>query len=100
MTTLMEESEMSHYKALIDTLNEHQRNVLGLIAINQDGGHHPATLTVLENLGLIEQYNDEFLLSRFGIMKIKRYLVPLPVHIAWCSWCKENCPEGEDFDGE
>jgi hypothetical protein len=90
---------MSHYKALFDTLNDKQRTVLGMIAINQDGGHHPATLKCLEDLGLIEPYNDEFLISRFGIMKVKRYLVPLPVHINWCEWCAENCPE-EEVSGE
>jgi hypothetical protein len=77
-----------------DALTEPQRHVLGAIAVNMDSGHHPATLRKLMELGLIEEY-EETLGGRFPV-RIKRYVVPLPVHIAWCEWCDANY----DDDGE
>lgn len=75
-------------------LPERQRDVLGMIAINQDGGHHPATLRALEKCGLIESYT-ETQSDHIGVFHITRYRVPFPVHMAWCAWCSTQVDEEE-----
>jgi hypothetical protein len=65
-----------------DKLNEKQQYVLGCIACNQDGGHHPATLRVLLRRGLIEAY--DVIERNFWTT---RYRMPSAVHIAWCAYC-------------
>lgn len=86
---------MSHIKALFDTLTEKERKVLGLIAINQDGGHSPVILIKLLKLGLIESHRDPFLTRRFGLRNVNRYRMPMPIHLNWCEWCSENITEEE-----
>ena len=68
---------------------ERQRRVFEQIAIAQDVGHHPATLAVLERKGLITSKTEN---GRQGSLPvtIKRYHVPLPLHMQWCAWCSEN----------
>lgn len=75
----------------IRKLPKKQRDVLGHICINQDGGHHQATLAALEKRGLIASYDEE----RGGHppMTVKRWGVPIDVHMAWCEWCSEQPDE-------
>lgn len=66
-----------------------QRDVFELIAIGQDARHHPATLAALERKRLIvaETETDR---QGWPPVTIKRYHVPLALHIQWCAWCSEN----------
>ncbi len=66
-----------------------QQDVLSRIAINEDGGHNRFTLAALERKGLIESY-EEVLFGGFLPLRIKRYRVPIPVHMAWCAWCADQ----------
>lgn len=77
-----------NFDAVIGRLTEKQQYVLGCVAINDDGCHHPATLKKLERLGLIIG-RDEHLGGRFP-MTIRRYEMPLPIHIRWCDWCSRH----------
>ena len=66
-----------------------QREVFEQIGIGQDAGHHPATLAALERKGLIASKTE---IDRQGYppVTIKRYHVPLLLHMQWCAWCAEN----------
>ena len=80
-------------------LSQYQSDVFELIAINQDGGHHPRTLEVLEKKGLITKHEVQTYgkgnspIDRIPMI-IYRYSVPLAVHMEWCEWCAEQ-PEVE-----
>lgn len=69
-------------------LSPQQRDVIDQIGCNIDIGHHPRTLDSLERMGLIESFN-EVLGGRFPI-RVKRYEMPLWVHIQWCEWCSRE----------
>lgn len=71
-----------------DSLTPRQRDVLGLIAICQDQFHHPRTLKVLLDRGLIYEYIEEQP-GVLGILRVKRYAMDLMTHIAWCQWCSD-----------
>lgn len=71
-----------------DSLTRAQRRTLGLIAINQDGGHHPKVLKALMDKGLIVE-STVTLPGRFPV-KIKRYGMDIGAHIAWCEWCARH----------
>ncbi|MHC4510751.1 MAG: hypothetical protein ACYTAO_17650 [Planctomycetota bacterium] len=95
MTTESEQQAGIVTMADIDALSESQRDVLGQIAMNQDGGHNPRTLKSLLKRGLIEvalAWDRRF----WPAVQIRRYSVPVHVHVAWCAWCTENCPMGSD----
>lgn len=66
-------------------LPRRQHEVFEQVAVNNDTGHHPATLAALERKGLIVS-TERTLPGRFPVV-IKDYAVPLPIHIEWCSWC-------------
>jgi hypothetical protein len=83
----MDESYID-YEWMIQALSPNQRHVLDLIAINEDRGHHPRTLESLERRHLIVA-RDELLGGRFPV-RIKRYDVPTPVHMAWCALCAKE----------
>lgn len=75
-------------------LSPAQERVFEQIAINLDGGHHPATLKALERKGMIESYREAQPTGHGRLFCfVTRYLVPLPVHIRWCEWCSEQ-PDG------
>ncbi len=69
----------------MDSLTERQREVFGLICIGQDRGHHPRTLKVLAERGLIVGYRD--VLDGHPPVEIIRWDVPIPVHMEWARWC-------------
>jgi hypothetical protein len=73
-----------------DRLTPRQEQVLGQIAIGIDGGHHPRTLEALERRGLIEGRDEVIPLLR-GRLTIRRYVMPIAAHIAWCEWCAGHC---------
>ena len=73
------------------SLTPAQLRVFEQVAINQDGGHHPSTLKALERRGMIESYQERWSDKFPG--SITRYMVPLPVHIAWCEWCAEQAAD-------
>lgn len=75
----------------IAALTKRQRDVLGFICINQDGGHHSATLAALERWGLIVSYDEDR--GGYPPMTVKRYSAPIDVHMAWCEWCSEQQDE-------
>lgn len=72
-----------------DRLTDRQREVLSLIAVNQDGGHHSRVLKYLLAKKLIEEVVQEEK-DRMGTFRIRRYVVPLPIHIAWCEYCSQK----------
>ena len=90
---------MTYYQA-IRALSPSQRAVLDAIAINEDGGHHPATLRALERRGLIEAY--DVLLGGGTRMPIRvtRYRVPLAVHVAWAASCSEEVEQSLDEESQ
>lgn len=78
--------------ATFRNLSPTQSRVFEQIAINQDGGHHPATLKALLKKGLIESYQIRDADSLFPV-RITRYFVPTSTHIEWCAWCAEQLEE-------
>lgn len=73
------------------SLTPKQRDALGKIAINQDGGINPSTIDVLMRRKLIYAYEEEVGGPLAGsTMTITRYLCPMPVHVAWCEWCTKS----------
>lgn len=80
--------------ATFDRLPARQRDVLGLVAIGQDGGHHPATLRALERRGLIVGYREHRRLDGLPLL-VQRWEVPIPVHVVWCAWCSIHAPAEE-----
>jgi hypothetical protein len=68
-----------------------QRRVLGLVAINEDGGHHPKVLAALEAKGLI--VGHEVTLPGRLPGTIIRWEMPIGVHIQWCEWCAQQADE-------
>jgi len=66
-------------------LPDAQAQVFEQIAVNNDAGHHPATVKALLKKGLIEQTGE-----RQGLLTVFRYHVPMPIHIEWCQWCAEQ----------
>ena len=84
--------------ATFDRLAEYQRGVLGLIAIGQDGGHHPSTLKALERRGLIVGHFQRLGVGTSVEVVVQRWEVPIPVHIVWCQWCSIHAPNEEAAD--
>jgi hypothetical protein len=73
----------------IAKLPKRQRDVLAQVCVNNDAGHHPATLEALERKGFLRSYG-ETLGGRFPV-RIKRYAVAsIAVHMAWCQWCSRS----------
>jgi hypothetical protein len=79
----MPDTTMDAYD-IIRTLPRRQQEVLGCVAIHDDGGHHPATLKALLAKGLIEAYQED-LGGRLSV-PITRYRTPIFVHFAYCIW--------------
>lgn len=80
--------------SFMDSLTERQRDVFGLIAIGQDGGHNPRTLAALERRGLIREWRKE--LAGQPPVMVLRWEVPLPLHIEWARWCAEQPDEKDE----
>ncbi|HEV2508619.1 hypothetical protein [Bosea sp. (in: a-proteobacteria)] len=81
-------------------LSKRAHEVFEQIAIGNDlAGHHPRILDTLVFRALIER-SEEQVAGPFAntTMTISRYCVPLPVHMAWCSWCNENAGDGGVHD--
>jgi len=85
---------MTADKIDFDSLTAKQREVLGFIAINEDGGHHPRVLESLVKKGLIVERVEK----RSGGLGVKRYSVPIPVHVQWCEYCSINVGDHVDND--
>lgn len=67
------------------SLTAAERDVLGLIAIGQDGGHPDRVLLSLAQRGYIVGYRQT--LPGWPPVEVVRWEVPLPIHIEWCEWC-------------
>lgn len=81
----------------IAALTERQRDVLGLICLNQDSGHHPATLRSLVRRELVEEHEQR--LPGAGLpVYVKRYSAPIAAHMAWCAWCTTWCAAQEEAE--
>lgn len=80
--------------AVIRRLTRRQQEVLSAVAIGQDGGHARPTLKRLLELGLIEEYEEP--VPGWPPMNIRRYDVPLFVHIAWAEWGSEQPDVADD----
>lgn len=72
-------------------LSAAQQRVFEQIAVNNDGGHHPATLKALERKGMIESYLQRW--SDVFPGGITRYRCVIAWHIAWCEWCADQPDE-------
>ena len=79
--------------ANFEGLNNKQQQVFSMIAINQDGGHHPKVVSSLLRNGFVEATEE---IVGFPPVAVKRYFVPIPVHIRWCEWCSEHCAGEEE----
>jgi len=66
-------------------LSKTQLSVFEQICINNDAGHSQQTLRSLIRLGLIVEYHQ-----RDGLFAIKRYRVPILVHMEWCQWASDE----------
>ena len=80
-------------------LTKRQLEVLSCIAFGGESGmHHPATLKVLEDKGLVVAHEVKVygkgnsVIDRIP-MTIKRYDMPIAEHIEFCRWCDEQCDE-------
>lgn len=69
-------------------LTKRQLGVFEQIATNNDSGHPQKTLDSLERRGYISSEMEQ--LSGFPPVQIRRYYVPIPVHIEWCQWCAKQ----------
>ena len=69
-------------------LSERQTDVLGQIALGNDGGHNPRTLAALEARGFIVPMDVP---SRIPgvLMTVRHYEVPTWLHMEWCAWCSD-----------
>lgn len=76
---------LQEFKAAVRGVRPKQRSVLAAVAFGDDSGHHPETLKALERRGLIEGI-DQRLGGRFPVT-IRRYFMPIHVHVAFCEWC-------------
>lgn len=83
----------AEFAQAIKGLKPRQRAVMHRIACGDDAMIHDATAAVLIRRGLIEM-REQTLGGRFPV-KIKRYDMPLHVHIPWAYWCSEH-PEEDD----
>lgn len=85
----------TQHPAIAAGCTRQQVAVFEQIAMNNDGGHHPATLAVLERKGLIVgEYEPVYGPGRHPIdripIMIRRYHVPLHVNLQWCVWASEQ----------
>lgn len=78
--------------ATFAALTERQRDVLARVAIGDDSFIPTRTGDALVKRGLIECYVDEQWGDRFRF-RIRRYRMPIAVHIAWCECCAETVEE-------
>jgi hypothetical protein len=76
-----------------DALTPAQQKAAGLVAINRDLDANPRVLARLAELGAVKCYEENQ--GGHPPLIVKRYLMPLPVHIAWCEWCSRQ-HESED----
>jgi hypothetical protein len=79
-------------------LTPHQTEVLGQIAMGNDGGHHRATLRLLEKKGLIE--GRDVTLRGWPPVTVKHYSVPVHVHIRYCEWASQHFGECRQCHGD
>jgi hypothetical protein len=77
-----------------DSLTPAQQWTLGKIAINEDQFHHPRTLKVLIDRGLIHEHEEQHP-GALGMLKVKRYGMDIATHMAWCYWCSAKLKEEE-----
>ena len=72
-----------------------QRRVIDHIGA---GNHSPlmakTTRDAMLNAGLIHEIPGKSVLSISGIrITVRQFNLPISVHMAWCNWCAENCPD-------
>jgi len=74
-------------------LTEAQFKAFGAITINQEPCCKPETIQALIDKGLIIEHKVK-MFSRKGNslfdlipITVKRYEVPMGIHIEWCDWC-------------
>ncbi len=75
----------------IEGLPGRHRDGLGEIAVGQDRGHPARVLTALLKKGLIETFDEP--MPGWPQATVRRYAVPTPVHIAWCTWCETHAED-------
>lgn len=71
-------------------LSKIQVEVFERIAINEPHMASENTINALLRRGLIEPTEPKIIQSRFGDIRVKQYLVPLPLHMQWCEWASEQ----------
>lgn len=75
-------------KRTIRSLSTKQRSVFDQLCAGNDAYHHPRTLKVLVDKGLATELLQPD--SRISFLMIKRYSVPIVVHMAWAELCSEE----------
>jgi len=74
-----------------DALTPAQQRAAGNVAINQDLGENPRVLAALEDLGVLTSYEENQ--GGHPPLMVKRYAMPVSVHMAWCEWCSRTPKE-------
>ena len=74
-----------------DALTPAQQRVAGNVAINQDLGENPRVLERLEEIGVLTSYEENQ--GGHPPLMVKRYAMPVSVHMAWCEWCSRTLKE-------
>lgn len=80
--------DRAEFDAAVKKLTKVQREALDTIGCGIDTGYNARTWKALERVGLIDG-SDQRLGGRFPIT-IRRYEMPIHVHINWCAWCSER----------
>jgi hypothetical protein len=78
-------------------LTKAQLRVFEQIATGSDTGHPQRTLDSLEARSYIQSEFQQ--LVGFPPVAVRKYSVPIPVHIEWCQWCSEQL-KGKENDLE
>jgi hypothetical protein len=87
----------------IDSLSDAMQDALGMVAIGMDGMAQlmpggTSALDRLERRGLVASYDENIYGSGKSPIdstpaRVRRYYVPIPVHITWCAWCSTKPTE-------
>jgi hypothetical protein len=83
-------------------LGPKQEEVFRQIAFGHDGAGCPRkTLEMLERNGLIESYDEATYgpsshpIDRIPLMVRKYQITSIALHMEYCQWCSEVCPDGQ-----
>jgi hypothetical protein len=71
-----------------EALTPAQQQAASLVAINRDFDANPRVLARLVELGVIESHDEN--LGGHPPLVVKRYTMPVRIHMEWCAWCSKT----------